>query len=103
MTQSDIATDSDHIEYSPFFTYKKTCYMMNIGTDQPCDMTDSLNSMLVYGLLALGETTDQQAQAHRRGKPYSVNPINGDLFLGMVSAMATGKTSVSLGSTWYES
>lgn len=103
MTQSDIATDSDHIEFSPYFTYRKTCYMMNISTNEPCDMTDSLNSMLVYGLQALGETTDQQAYAHKRGKPYSVNPLNGDLFMGMVSAMSIGKTSISFASTWYES
>lgn len=103
MTQSDVATDSDHIIYSPYFTYEKTCYMMNVPVGQPCDMTDSLNSMIVYGLEASGETTDQQALTHRRGKPYSVQPINGDLFMGMISAMSVSNESISFGSTWYQS
>lgn len=103
MTNSDVATDSDHIEYSPYFTYEKTCYIMDVPVGQPCTMTDALNSMIVYGLQALGEITDQQALVHRRGQPYSVQPLNGDLFMGMVSAMSISQRSISFGSTWYES
>lgn len=102
MTQADVATDLDHIEYSPYFTYQKTCEMEDHDTTQPCYMDNSLNSTTVYGVQALGETDDQQALIHRK-QWYSVKPIGGDMFLGIVSAMSTGRSSVSFAADWYES
>lgn len=103
MTQSDIATDADHIIYSPYFTYQEGCKLANVEVGQPIDLLDSLNSTVVYGLLALGEQTETQALVHRKAPAYEVKPINGSFFQGMVSAMHVGQGSLSFGGTWYES
>lgn len=102
MTTADVNTDADHIEYNPYFPYEKTCYIMNVPIGQPCDMTDALNAPQVYGLLALGENTDALALNHKK-QAFSVNPIGGDLFQGIISAMYTKNCSVSLAGTWFSS
>lgn len=103
MTDADICSDTDKILYSPWFSHEKNCYLANVSTDSPVDETDILNSPIVYGVLAEGESTDQQALAHRRGQWFGVSPLNGSLFQGIISAMHTGQGSVSFFSDWYES
>ena len=102
MTLADIATDYFKVMCSPFFEYTKTCLLENQPVGNPCDVVDVLKTPTVYGAQALGETTDQQALT-RRMLGYSVNPIKGSLFQGIVSAMSTGAGSVAFAGTWYQS
>lgn len=102
-TQADIAADEDTIEYQPRFTYDKTRMME--GTypeDVGCDIRDSLESTIAYGLLAKGETTDDQAGFHRRGAYYNVvDDPNLDAFDDVRSAIATNRRSVSCVTPWF--
>jgi hypothetical protein len=99
-TTTEICQDKDHIKYRPDFTYNKTLFLENEAFGQPCQIRDSLNSAIVYGLQAQGETTDAQALSHRAGQYFNVRQTT-DWFDGFISAMAVGQNSISLGSPFF--
>lgn len=102
-TQSELCQDEDKAQYKPNYTYEKTLFMMGATEGEPCDMKTSLKSTLVYGVQKTDETTDEQAQYHRRGAYYQVEKTAGDWFDSLRSIMQTRNCSVSVASPWYES
>lgn len=101
-TRADIATNEDKIIYKPGFTYEKSCYMANVPIGESLPLETSFKSGIVYGLQALGETTDTQALAHRRGPYFEVHPkIGQDYFDAIWSALLIGKKGISIGTPWF--
>lgn len=103
-TQADISTDEDGDIYKPDYTYKKTCYMENHDTNQGCQIRNSLKSTQVYGLQRPDETTDTEAETHRRGQYFNIydDGIN-DWFDSFRNALRTNKRPLSLGTPWLPS
>lgn len=101
-TRTDIATNEDSIIYKPGFTYEKSCYMENVSLGAPLTLETSFKSGVVYGLLAVGETTDEQALVHRRGPYFEVHPgPSQDYFDAVWSALTIGKRGISVGTPWF--
>ena len=96
--QSELCVDEDKIIYYPKFTYDQTLMMEGITPSDPnfekigCDVRDSLNSTIVYGLQAVGET-GSQALNHRRGAYYNVDLAQGMDSVQILSAIASSSTS----------
>lgn len=101
MTDAGCAEDQDKIACNPYFSYEKNCALADVLVGQPVDMVDALNSPQVFGIQYLGETTDAQAATHKK-QAYAVNPLNGSLYQGILSALNSGH-SVSFAGDWYES
>lgn len=100
--RTDIATNEDRIIYKPGFTYEKSCFIENVPIGSPLQMGTAFKAGIVYGLLAVGETTDDQALFHRRGAYFEVHPIPGqDYFDAIWSALVTGRRGVSIGTPWF--
>lgn len=100
--RADIATNEDHIIYKPGFSYGKSCLIANVPFGSALPLETAFKSGIVYGLQAVGETTDAQALAHRRGPYFEVHPLNGqDYFDAIWSAMLLGKKCVSVGAPWF--
>lgn len=105
--QAELCTDEDKIIYYPKFQYDKTLLMEGITpSDQNfekggCDVRDSLNSTIVYGLQAVGETGDQ-ALNHRRGAYYNVDLAQGlDWFDSIRNCLVLNQRTVSIATPWY--
>lgn len=101
--QSEVAQDEDKIKYYPWYPYNKTRVMEGTWPeDVGCDIRDSLNSTIVYGLLADGELTDEQAGYHRRGAFYNVvDSPDLDAFDDVRSAIVTNNRTVSVATPWF--
>lgn len=101
-TRADIATNEDKTIYKPGFTYGKTCLIENVPVGQGCSLESAMKSGIVYGLQAIGETTDQEALAHRRGPYFEVRPVSGqDYFNAIWSALQVGQRCISVGTPWF--
>lgn len=100
-TQTEVNQDKDKMLYSPTYQGTWSTYMEDQPIGAPVDVADAINTPTIYGLLAYGETTQQQAQTRLR-VPYEVKPLNGSLYQGIVSALQKGY-SVSFMGIWYES
>src|SRR6267154_5967863 len=59
-TQAELCRDEDMLEFLPRYTYDKTLLMEGSQEGEGCDIRDSLNSTILYGVLAKGETTDAE-------------------------------------------
>lgn len=99
--RADMATNEDHILYSPGFTYLKSCMIANVPVGSALPMETAFTSGKVYGLQAVGETTDAQALTHRRGPYFEVDRSNDDWFDSLWSALQTGKKCLSVGTVWF--
>ncbi len=100
--RTDIAMNEDKIIYKPSFTYEKSCLMENVPIGSPLELETAFKSSIVYGLLALGETTDAQALTHRRGPYFEVHPVAGqDWFDALWSALQRGQKGISVGMPWF--
>lgn len=99
--RADIATNEDRIQYAPGFTYLKSCLIANVPVGSPLPIETSFKSGIVYGLQAVGETTDAQALAHRRGPYFEVDLSHDDWFDSLWSALLKGKKCLSVGTMWY--
>lgn len=100
--RADIATNEDRIIYKPGFTYEKACFMENVPVGSPLPLETTFKAAIVYGLQAVGETTDAQALAHRRGPYFEVHPVAGqDMFDSLWSALIVGRRCISVGTLWY--
>lgn len=98
--RADIATNEDKIVYKPGFSYEKSCLIAGVPVGSPVSLEDSFKSGIVYGLQAVGETTDAQALAHRRG-PYFEVENTSNYFDSLWSAMLKGSKPVSIGTPWF--
>jgi hypothetical protein len=107
--QSEICQDEDKAEYDPGFTYDMTRLVEGTsGQDVPCDVRDSLNTTIVYGLKRKDDpnAVSTDAYSHHRGAYYRVDE-GPDYFSSILSAMRKyqalwGKPcSVSVASRWY--
>lgn len=108
-TQSDCCVDGDLVRYNPKFVYDNTRVMEGTqGEDVGCDIRDSLKSLSIYGLQALGDTSD--ISFGRRRGPYMdiLSNRNGlDYFDAIRVALwrnytLTGvKRSASVGTPWF--
>jgi hypothetical protein len=68
----------------------------------PCTLQSSFKSGVVCALQAVGETTDAQALAHRRGPYFEVTKLPGlDWFDSLWSALQMGTKPVSVGTVWF--
>ena len=102
LARADVATNEDSILYDPGFTYKKSCLIANVPVGSALPMEAAFQSGIVYGLQAVGETTDAEALTHRRGPYFEVEPVNGqDYFDSLWSAMLVGKKCISVGTPWF--
>lgn len=100
--RTDVAMNEDNMLFDPQFTYEKSCLIANVPVGSALPLEDSFKSGIVYGLRALGETTDTQALTHRRGPYFEVEPVNGqDYFDALWSTMLTGKKCISVGTPWF--
>lgn len=122
-TSADIALDEDNIEYTPPYVYAKTLLLTGAPpTTQGVQIRDALKATRVYGLLPTEHTPkdlvdspeninadytrwpvalDLEAAKHRRGKYFNVQPLNGDWFDGIRSAIQMNNLSVSIGTPFY--
>lgn len=101
-SRADIATNEDKIIYKPGFTYRKSCLIAGVPEGSALPMESAFKSGIVYGLQAVGETTDAQALEHRRGPYFEVHPINNqDWFDALWSALLKGKRGISVGTPWF--
>lgn len=120
---ADIAKDQDGIEFNPSYTYAKTLLISGTtGKAQGADMRDALKSSRVYGVLPNEKTPkdlvdspeninsdysrwpialDLEANKYRRGKYANIQPLNGDWFDGIRSAIQMNESSVKIGTPWY--
>lgn len=98
--QTEVNQDKDKTAYSPVFQGTWSTYLENQPMGSPVDLTDSLNTLMVYGLESVGETATEALT--RRRVPYGVPALNGSLFQGILSALSKGN-SVSFASDWYQS
>lgn len=119
----DVARDEEGVEFNPSYTYAKTLLISGTtGKAQGADLRDALKSARVYGLLPSEKTPkdlvdvpeninsdytrwpvalDLDAGAHRRGKYANVQPLNGDWFDGIRSAVQMNELSVIMGTPWF--
>ncbi len=124
-TTNDIALDEDNRSYAYGYLYAKALNMAGYPpTQQGMDIREALKASRVYGLLPLDKTPDDLADSgesynsdyrhwpaeldveaayHRRGKYFNVQPLNGDWFDGIRSAIQVNNRSVSVGTPWYPS
>lgn len=101
-TTAEVAGDEDDAIYKPAYTYQKTCYIEGHDTNRGCDIRTALKTGQVYGVQRIDETTDQEAEQHRRGKYYSVDKVSGcDWFDGFRLALRNGKRPISTGTIWF--
>lgn len=101
-SRADIATNEDKIVYKPGFTYTKSCLIAGVSVGNPLPMEVAFKSGVVYGLQAVGETTDAEALTHRRGGYFEVHPINSqDFFDALWSALQVGQKGISVGTPWF--
>lgn len=101
-TQSDNGGNEDAAIYKPEYLYQKTCLIENHPTDQGCDIRSSLKAAKVYGLQGLAETTDQEAETHRRGPYYNIYDDGGmDWFDSIRTALMDHKVGISAGTPWF--
>lgn len=101
-TQSELCQDQDQTLYDPSFTYTKTLLVENAQPGVGCDIRDSLNSTIVFGVRGKGED-DTAALTHHRGQYFVVLQAP-DYFDGIRSAINTNfamRRSVSIGSPWF--
>lgn len=101
--QSELCQDMDKAQYNPNYTYEKTLFMMGANEGDACDMKTSLKSTIVYGVQKPDETTDDQAEYHRRGAYYQVEKTTEDWFDSIRAIIQLKSTSVSIASQWYTS
>lgn len=99
--RADVATNEDHVMYKPGFTYIKSCMIANVPIGSALPIETAFTSGIVYGLQAVGETTDEQALSHRRGPYFEVDKSEDDWFDSLWSALLVGKKCLSVGSVWY--
>lgn len=98
MTQADNASEEDHKQYDPRFTYERTCFMEDHPTNQGCDIRTSLKSTQVYGL---AENAGEPYQ-NRRGRYFNIyddGPT--DWFDSIRLALMTHNVGVSVGTPWF--
>lgn len=101
--QSDLCADEDNAIYNPLFTYDQTLTMEGASEGVGCDIRDSLNSTIVYGVQRDGETP-AQALSHRRGAYYTIEQGGGlDWFDSIRSCLSLNRRSISVGTPWYNS
>lgn len=104
---SDLCADEDKIIYFPKFTYDQTLQMEGIISGDPdfekvgCDVRDSLNSTIVYGLQAVGEVPAASLN-HRRGAYYNVDLAQGlDWFDSIRNCLMLNQRTISIATPWY--
>lgn len=101
-TQTDIAVDQDNTIYKPAYLYDKTCFDEGHDTNQGCQIRSSLKAARIYGVQALAETTDQEAETHRRGAYFNIYDTGGrDWFDAFRLALMTNKQGISVGTPWF--
>lgn len=101
-TQNELAQDEDKVKYNRAFLKKKV--LDKTGHEGPYDINESLESLVVYGVLGEKETTDAQAYAHRRGRPFRLEKNPGmDWFDSAISIMQTTGRSLSVAGPWFPS
>jgi hypothetical protein len=101
-TRADIATNEDKIAYKPGYVYEKACLIAEVPVGAPVPIETSFKVGIDYGLMAVGETTEEQAQTHRRGPYFEVYPTMGqDYFDAIWSALLVGKKGISAGTPWF--
>lgn len=100
-TQTDCLTDLTKKVYKAKFTYDKTCLMENHGTNEGCEIRNSMKSLRVFGAQEMTETTDLEATKHKGGQTFSVDKKKGyDYFDSFRLALRNEQKSISVGSPW---
>lgn len=90
-----VATDEDQVRYNPGFTESLTGANAKGGYDVRLSLLTSVDT----GLQALGEGPEL-AGTHKRPQLFRVG-ANPDFFRGILTAMATTKRPVSMGTPWF--
>ena len=106
-TQTDISTDEQHVIFLPRFTYDQTMMMMGILPGDPdyekvgCDLRDSLNSTIVYGMQPQGQPAGVSLN-YRNGAYFNVDLVQGlDWFDSIRSCIDQNRRSVSMATPWF--
>lgn len=101
-TQSDNLIDEYQTIFKPEYTYKKTCFMEGHEPNTGCQLRTSFDSTRVYGVQALAETTDQEAEKHRGGSYYNIYDDGGlDWFDSIRVAIQKEAKGASVGTPWF--
>lgn len=106
-TQSELCQDEDNAQYKVKFTYDKT--RMREGTYPQivgCNHRDSMQSICEDGVQGINETTDAEAETHKRYPDYfNIDAGNGfDYFDAVRNFLWNGrmeKRPASIVSVWY--
>lgn len=101
-TLADIAGDEDKAIYDHGGTYDRLAAYEGHSIEQGGQILDGLNFAVTSGLMQVGETTEAEAQTHRRGKPYYVDKVPGyDWFDSHRLALRKMKVPISVGTIWF--
>ena len=101
-TLSGIAGDEDNAIYQNQGTYDRLAAYEGHSIDQGGQIVDALNFAVTSGLMRTDETTEAQAQQHRRGKYYLVEKVRGlDWFDSHRLALRHAKVPISVGTIWF--
>lgn len=94
---ASVMGDKLKILFSPWFSYSQMCQAEGQPVGNPCALDFILNEPVTSGV------QDKDGNIIKSLQWYEVEPINGSLFTGILSALQTGGTSVAMASTWYQS
>lgn len=104
---SELCGDEDKAVYFPKFTYDRTLLMEGIGPSDStfektgCDVRNSLNSTIVYGVQKVGED-GSTALNYRRGAYYNVDLAQGlDWFDSIRNCLVLNMRTISIATPWY--
>lgn len=103
-TLTDIATDEDQTIYKIDYTCEKIALYEDTPTIEGGDIRTAMKVGQIYGVQALAEDTDQEAETHRRGSYYNIyddGPT--DWFDSFRTALTTHNAPISLGTPWFPS
>ena len=100
---SHISGDIDDALYDPKKNYDRLCAWEGHPITQGGQIYDALTFAAAEGLLRVGETTEAQAQTHRRGQPFYVDKVPGmDWFDSHRIAMRNEKVPINIGTIWFQ-
>ncbi len=97
-SQNSIASNEDGILYDDYdYTYRQTLAISGDPYGSPCDVMDSLKVTTLKGVKAKNQT---EQEAVKRDPYFIVEKLNGSWYDGLISALATLKSELSVATEW---
>lgn len=101
-TLADIAGDEDDAIYKHQHTYDALSAYEGHSISQGGDIRSAVNFGCVMGVQRLDETTDQEAESHRRGQPFVIDKLmDFDWFDSFRAALRNAQSPISVGTIYF--